>query len=158
MAVNCIRQRKKWTATLSTMDGVAAWPNGAGTPDEAFTFPQGVFAVSGNTAFATDTAAFVFEVTNFQNPRYNRVRCRFQITGSGPSLSPQWSCDLVYGPLSADDQGTTFSFDTTLQLTITPTARPVDSMWIQFQFGGTYEEGDPAASVVGTITFEFFNA
>jgi hypothetical protein len=153
MAVNCIRQRKQWTADLSTLtDGVAEWTD-SGTPTGTIAFTVSPIAISG-TGNAIDGVAFQATWSNAQNPKYETLRARFQITGAGPSANPVFI--LVLASTVDDDTLEVFSssVDETAEITFVPSARPVDFL-ASVNFNGEYEEGDSPPSISGTITFTF---
>jgi hypothetical protein len=154
MAVNCIRQRKQWTADLSTLtDGVANWPFGAGTPNGVTPFQVSAYAVSGN-GNKIDGAVFSLDWQNVQNPRYEKLRARFVLTGTGPTITQIFQLSLFMGVAVDDTAVGGTSCDETLEVDVTPSARPTDFS-IGVIYDGTYDIGDDPPAFSGTITFTF---
>jgi hypothetical protein len=149
--VTAIRQRKQWTADLSTLtDGVAEWTT-SGTPSGTITYTVSAISASG-TGNAIDGVAFAVSWSNFQNPRYSTLRARFVFSASGPSLSPFINIDLICTGVPEDTATiNAFSVDQTLEVNPIPSPEPIQII-ASINFNGGYEPGDSDPSISGSLT------
>jgi hypothetical protein len=155
MAVNCIRQRKQWTADLSTLtDGDAGFGTGSGTPEaNPYAYPVGnvinIDAASEIPGVMDWFAGWI----NVQQPRYDALSVTFALTAVvdlGGSIDG-WSIDLTMGAQSDSASGSGSSIGGTLTIDpATTSARPID---LDIAFGA-FSTGE-AFTVTGTITFNW---
>jgi hypothetical protein len=155
--VTALRQRKQWTADLSTLtDGVADWPLGIGPFSPAVgavAFNDSPFAVSGSSE-APGVMKLTLTWSDAQQVRYDAFEVTFALTftRSDPGATISWDTSAAVDGSIQTTAGTGDTISGTLTVSpITPSAKPIS---FDAEFDADSSNGT-SFTVSGTITLSW---